>query len=279
VMVSSLTERGAEVTLQALELGAVDFVTKPKLDIESGMAAYAGELVAKIKMAATVRPRRPAQAASDKPPPRYRRQYSTTEKIIAIGASTGGTEAIREVLQRMPADAPAVLIVQHIPAAFSLPFAARMDRHSAMAVCQAQDGQQVVPGHAYIAPGDHHLLLARNGARYVCRLSEAPPENRHRPSVDLLFRSVAEQAGVNAIGAILTGMGDDGARGLLAMLQAGASTLVQDQDSSVVWGMPGAAVRLGAAQQQLPLEEVAARLLQLAGGATDPSSRITTTGR
>jgi len=279
VMVSSLTERGAEVTLQALELGAVDFVTKPKLDIERGMAAYAGELVAKIKMAASVRLRRSAPAAANKRLPRLRRQFSTTEKIIAIGASTGGTEAIREVLQRMPADAPALLIVQHIPAAFSQPFAARMDRHSAMAVCQAQDGQQVVPGHAYIAPGDHHLLLARNGARYICRLSQAPPENRHRPSVDLLFRSVAEHAGVNAIGAILTGMGDDGARGLLAMLQAGASTLVQDQDSSVVWGMPGAAVRIGAAQQQLPLEDVASRVLQLAGAATDPGSRITTTGR
>jgi two-component system chemotaxis response regulator CheB len=156
-----------------------------------------------------------------------------------------------------------VLIVQHIPAAFSAPFAARMDRHSAMAVCQAQDGQQVVPGHAYIAPGDSHLQLARNGARYICRLSDAPPENRHRPSVDVLFRSVAEQAGVNAIGAILTGMGDDGARGLLSMLQAGASTLAQDQDSSVVWGMPGTAVRLGG---------IAARLLELAGAAPAPGS-------
>jgi two-component system chemotaxis response regulator CheB len=269
--------------LQALELGAVDFVTKPKLDIEHGMAAYAGELIAKIKVAARVRPRRPAPAAPDKPPPRRARPFGTTEKIIAIGASTGGTEAIREVLQGMPADAPAVLIVQHIPAAFSAPFAARMDRHSAMAVCQAQDGQQVVPGHAYIAPGDSHLQLARNGARYICRLSDAPPENRHRPSVDVLFRSVAEQAGVNAIGAILTGMGDDGARGLLSMLQAGASTLAQDQDSSVVWGMPGTAVRLGAAQQQLPLGGIAARLLELAGAGSSlgssPSSRSAASGR
>jgi two-component system chemotaxis response regulator CheB len=279
VMVSSLTERGAEVTLQALELGAVDFVTKPKLDVEHGMAAYAGELIAKIKVAARVRPRPAAAVTAGKPPPKLARRFSTTEKIIAIGASTGGTEAIREVLQRMPADAPAVLIVQHIPAAFSQPFADRMDRHSAMAVCQAQDGQQVVPGHVYIAPGDHHLLLARNGARYVCRLSQAPPENRHRPSVDLLFRSVAEQAGGNAIGAILTGMGEDGARGLLAMRQAGAPTLAQDQDSCVVWGMPGAAVKMGAAQQQLPLDDIAAHLLDLAGGVAQPGSRTAASGR
>ncbi len=279
VMVSSLTERGAEVTLQALELGAVDFVTKPKLDVESVMAVYAGELIAKIKLAARVRPRRAAPVIDGLPHVCRARQFGTTERIIALGASTGGTEAIREVLQRMPADAPAMLIVQHIPAAFSQAFAARMDRHSAMAVCQARDGQQVVPGHAYIAPGDHHLLLARNGARYVCRLSEAPPENRHRPSVDLLFRSVAEQAGGNALGAILTGMGDDGARGLLAMLHAGAPTLAQDQDSSVVWGMPGAAVRLGAVQHQLPVEGVAAKLLELAGTAPAFGSRTAALGR
>jgi len=282
VMVSSLTERGAEVTLQALELGAVDFVTKPKLDIESGMAAYAGELVAKIKMAATVRPRRPAQAASDKPPPRYRRQYSTTEKIIAIGASTGGTEAIRDVLEQMPADAPAVLIVQHIPALFSGPFAERMNRHSAMAVCQAEDGQQVVPGHVYIAPGDYHLTLVRNGARYVCRLTQDAPENRHRPSVDMLFRSVAQQAGANAVGAILTGMGEDGARGLLLLRQAGAPTVAQDEASCVVWGMPGAAVRLGGAQEILPLRDIASRLLALAaeaGPGNSSGSRFAATGR
>ena len=259
VMVSSLTERGAETTLQALELGAVDFVTKPKLDLEAGIRQYADELIAKIKAAArarvrTIQRRTPAQA----PPPRLLR---TTERIVAIGASTGGTEAIREVLERMPADAPAILIAQHIPAAFSAPFAARMDRVSAMRVAEASDGQQIVPGHAYIAPGDWHLELARDGARYVCRLSQSAPENRHRPSVDVLFRSVARHAGVNAVGAILTGMGEDGARGLLDMRQAGARVLAQDEASSVVWGMPGAAVRLGAVEQVLPLPDIAAKLL------------------
>lgn len=278
VMVSSLTEQGAEVTLQALELGAVDFVTKPKLDVARGMAAYAGELAAKIKAAAAAHPRQRSSgpAAAARPP--ARRPFGTTEKIIAVGASTGGTEAIREVLERMPADAPAILITQHIPAAFSAPFAARMDRHSAMAVCQAEDGQQVVPGHAYIAPGDRHLLLARNGARYVCRLSEAPPENRHRPSVDVLFHSVAQQAGANALGVLLTGMGEDGARGLLAMLRAGAATLVQDEASSVVWGMPGAAARLGAAQEVRPLSAISERLLSLAAAEVS-GSRTAAAGR
>ncbi|MDR3416704.1 MAG: chemotaxis response regulator protein-glutamate methylesterase [Nevskia sp.] len=267
VMVSSLTERGAEVTLQALELGAIDFVTKPKLDVARGMAAYASELIAKIKAAARARIR---QRGAAPPPaaPRPARLFGTTEKIIAIGASTGGTEAIREVLEQMPADAPAIMVTQHIPLAFSAAFAARMDKHSAMKVCQAEDGQQVVPGHVYIAPGDSHLLLTRSGARYVCRLSNAEPENRHRPSVDVLFRSVAEQAGHNAVGALLTGMGEDGARGLLAMQQAGASTLAQDEASSVVWGMPGAAVRLGAAQQVVPLVMVANALLDLVSGRT-----------
>ena len=274
VMVSSLTEQGAEVTLQALELGAVDFVTKPKLDVARGMAAYAGELADKIKAAAVARVRQSQdrKRQGEAPPPRARRPFGTTERIIAIGASTGGTEAIREVLEQMPADAPAILITQHIPAAFSTPFAARMDRHSAMAVCQAEDGQQVVPGHAYIAPGDRHLLLARNGARYVCRLTEAPPENRHRPSVDVLFRSVAEQAGGNAVGALLTGMGEDGARGLLALRRAGAPTVAQDEASSVVWGMPGAAVKLGAAERIVPLGSIAQQLLNLAAAPVDSGS-------
>ena len=279
VMVSSLTERGAEVTLQALELGAVDFVTKPKLDVAQGMTAYADQLIAKIRMAAgaRIRHRQAPGTAAPAAAPRRVGTFSTTERIIAIGASTGGTEAIRDVLEQMPADAPAVLIVQHIPALFSRPFAERMNRHSAMAVCQAEDGQQVVPGHVYIAPGDHHLTLVRNGARYVCRLSQDAPENRHRPSVDVLFHSVAQQAGANAVGAILTGMGEDGARGLLQLRQAGAPTLAQDEPSCVVWGMPGTAVRLGGAQEILPLQDIAARLLALAaqaGSGDSGGSRI-----
>lgn len=260
VMVSSLTERGAETTLQALELGAIDFVTKPKIDLEAGFRQYAAELIAKIKIAAGARVRR----SSGAPPQRrvaVRRPLRTTEKIIAIGASTGGTEAIKIVLESMPPDAPAMVITQHIPAMFSGPFAARMDRTSAMSVCEAQDGQLIVPGHCYIAPGSLHLKVERSGARYYCRLSDAPPENRHRPSVDTLFRSVVEQVGINAVGALLTGMGEDGARGLLAMREAGSHTIAQDETSSVVWGMPGAAVRIAAAERVLPLEQIAAQLL------------------
>lgn len=260
VMVSSLTERGAEITLQALELGAIDFVTKPKIDLEAGLRQYADELLSKIKVAARARVRH--ANAPPPPPPAARRTLRTTEKIIAIGASTGGTEAIKVVLERMPPDAPAIVITQHIPAMFSAPFAARMDRCSAMSVCEAQDGQLIVPGHCYIAPGSLHLKVERSGARYYCRLSDAPPENRHRPSVDTLFRSIVDQVGINAVGALLTGMGEDGARGLLAMRQAGSHTVAQDEVTSVVWGMPGAAVKLSAAERVLPLDHIAAQLLE-----------------
>jgi two-component system chemotaxis response regulator CheB len=261
VMVSSLTERGAEVTLQALELGAVDFVTKPKIDLEAGVRQYAQDLIQKIKSAANAKVRGLGMSRSAAPAPRQNKLFRTTDRIIAIGASTGGTEAIKEVLMAMPADAPAILITQHIPSAFSAPFAARMDRSSAMSVCEARDGQLIIPGHVYIAPGDWHLSLARDGARYVCRLDQAPPENRHRPSVDVLFKSVARHAGSNAVAAVLTGMGDDGARGLLAMREAGARTLVQDEASSVVWGMPGAAFKLGGAEQICDLQDIAGQLL------------------
>lgn len=268
VMVSSLTEQGAEATLQALELGAVDFVTKPKIGLADSIDVYGADLVEKLKMAARakVRGRRTqAEVARIAVP----RKLRTTDKIIAIGASTGGTEAIKEVLERMPADAPAIVITQHIPAAFSRQFAERMDRHSAMSVCEARNGQPVIPGHAYIAPGDRHLMLVRDGARYVCRLTEDPPENRHRPSVDVLFKSVARTAGANAVGAILTGMGEDGARGLVEMLNAGARTLAQDERTSVVWGMPGSAVRLGATKRVVPLPDIAEQLLLLAGAEPD----------
>ncbi|HEX4871058.1 MAG TPA: chemotaxis response regulator protein-glutamate methylesterase [Nevskiaceae bacterium] len=267
VMVSSLTERGAETTLQALELGAVDFVTKPKIDLEAGLRLYAEELISKIKMACRARVHSrlalPAVERAARPrPPATRRALRTTEKIIAIGASTGGTEAIKVVLEQMPPDAPAIVITQHIPAMFSGPFAARMDRSSAMSVCEARDGQLIVPGHCYIAPGSLHLRVERSGARYTCRLSDAPPENRHRPSVDVLFRSVVEHAGLNAVGALLTGMGEDGARGLLALRQLGCHTVAQDEASSVVWGMPGAAVKLSAAERVLPLDRIATQLLE-----------------
>ena len=193
-----------------------------------------------------------------------RRPFKTTESIIAIGASTGGTEATKEVLIRMPLNCPGIVITQHIPEAFSGPFARRMDSVAAISVCEAQDGQQVFPGHAYIAPGDRHLMLVRDGARYMCRLNDGPPVNRHRPSVDVLFRSVAANAGQNAVGVILTGMGDDGARGLKEMHEAGAPTIAQDERTSVVWGMPGQAVKLGGVDKVLPLEAVAGQMLRFA---------------
>ena len=271
VMVSTLTDRGAEVTLQALELGAVDFVTKPKLDVVQGLNQYAAELCEKVKSAARSRVRGPALLRSGGPVPpspaarRGPRMFRTTDRLIAIGASTGGTEAIKTVLERMPPDAPAIVITQHIPAQFSGPFALRMNRCSAMSVCEAQDGQMIVPGHVYIAPGGLHFLVRRDGARYVCQINDAEPVNRHRPSVDVLMRSVAEHAGPNAVGVILTGMGDDGARGLKLMRDAGARTLAQDEASSVVWGMPGAAWKIGAAEQVLPLDRIADETLVLIG--------------
>ena len=272
VMVSSLTERGVDITLQALALGAVDFVTKPKAGLAQGLADYADEIVAKVKAAARARVR-PAPAAAARPVVRLDAQtvpqapvatrFRTTDRLIAIGASAGGTEAIRVVLERMPPDAPAIVLTQHIPASFSRPFVERLDRHSPMLVREARDGEMILPGHAYLPPGDHHLRVVRDGARWRCRLDNGPPVNRHRPAVDVLFRSVAEAAGSNAVAAILTGMGDDGARGLLELRQAGASTLIQDEATSVVWGMPGAAAKLGAAQEILPLDAIAERLLAL----------------
>jgi two-component system, chemotaxis family, protein-glutamate methylesterase/glutaminase len=282
VMVSSLTQQGAEVTLRALELGAIDYVAKPKVDIAGSLASYADELIAKVKVAASARvnprgtPRAPLSVAprrnADAVLPAVSRPVTlrTTERIVAVGASTGGTEALRELLEALPADAPAVVIAQHIPAAFSKPFADRMNRCSPMSVCEAQDGQYILPGHAYVAPGDRHLLIERDGARYRCRLSDGPPVNRHRPSVDVMFRSVAQNVGPNAVGVILTGMGEDGARGLKEMMEAGAHTIAQDEASSVVWGMPGSAVRLGAAKQVLALQRIPAELLL---HATEPAGR------
>ncbi|AXK73509.1 chemotaxis response regulator protein-glutamate methylesterase [Lysobacter sp. TY2-98] len=257
VMVSSLTQAGATVTLDALALGAVDFVPKPSIDVARGMNEYAAVLREKVHAAAHARVARieprPANAAIT--------SYRTTDRLLAIGASTGGTEAIREVLSAMPADAPAVVIAQHIPAQFSAPFAERLNRNSKMTVLQAEDGQQIMPGHAYVAPGGLHLRVQRSGARWLCRVSEDTPVNNHRPSVDVLFDSVAAHAGRNAAGALLTGMGEDGARGLLKLRDAGAATIAQDQATSVVWGMPGAAVARGAAQDVVPLGDVAQRLL------------------
>ena len=277
VMVSSLTERGADVTLDALAIGAVDYLSKPKIDLAATLEDYGQELIEKIKTAskASVRALDPRRAATLITQPSHTtdavlakaeppRQLRTTDRIIAIGASTGGTEAIKDVLIRLPPDSPGVVIAQHIPKAFSTPFARRMNDCSQVTVYEAEDGQQVLAGHAYIAPGDRHLMVVRDGARYVCKLDDGVPVNRHKPSVDVLFRSVAQNAGRNAIGVLLTGMGKDGARGLKEMLDAGSQTIAQDEATSVVWGMPGEAVSLGAAQHVLPLDTVASKILSLA---------------
>jgi two-component system chemotaxis response regulator CheB len=284
IMVSTLTEAGAETTLAALELGAVDFVTKPALDLRNTLGQHAEELHRKIRAAARARVQaRSATAATATTTAVATGQPSalaasgpmlrTTEQIIAIGASTGGVEALREVLPRFPAQSPAVLVVQHIPAGFSTAFARRLDGLCAMRVHEASDGQPVLPGNVYLAPGNRHLRLVREGARYFCRLGDDEAVNRHRPSVDVLFESVLRHAGANASAGILTGMGDDGARGLAALKAAGCHTLAQDERTSVVWGMPGAAVALAAAECVVPLAEVASRLLDFATAGARSSRR------
>lgn len=264
VMVSTLTDKGADVTFQAMEIGTVDYIAKPKLDFSHQIQHYSEEIISKVRTASRARvrayePPAAGQVAAGKtsPPAVTRSSFSTTDKIVAIGASTGGTEAIREVLQALPMTVPGIVIAQHIPPGFSERFANRLNNACAINVKEARDGDHVIPGHAFVAPGDYHLRLERDGARYICRLDDSDPVNRHKPSVDVLFNSVAERAGRNALGMILTGMGDDGARGLLNMKQAGAPTVAQDEKTSVVWGMPGEAVKRGAADRILGLHEMA----------------------
>jgi len=289
VMVSSLTEHGAEVTLDALALGAVDYLPKPKIDVAATLSDYTGELIDKVKAAArasvraldaaaphsgTHRHAASAGALGAVPPlasatavlPQITSSVPlrTTDRLVAIGASTGGTEAIKQVLAALPPDSPGIVIAQHIPKAFSTAFARRMNESSSLTVCEAEDGQQVRAGHVYIAPGDRHLLVERDGARYVVVLDDGTPVNRHKPSVDVLFRSVARSAGPNAIGVLLTGMGKDGARGLLEMRGAGSPTVAQDEATSVVWGMPGEAVTLGAADRVLPIEAISEAICRIA---------------
>ncbi len=268
VMVSSLTERGSEIALRALELGAIDFVTKPRLGVRDGLLNYTELIAGKIRTAASARllPARPAATAARPaheaaPEALLRSPLLSTEKLLIIGASTGGTEAIREVLQPLPPDAPAVLIAQHMPAGFTRSFAQRLDGLCRIRVKEAEQGERVLPGHAYIAPGGFHLSLARSGANYVAHLDQEPPVNRHRPSIDVLFDSAAKHAGKNAIGIILTGMGKDGAEGLLRMRRAGAHTLAQDEVSCVVFGMPREAVALGAVDEVSPLNEISRRVM------------------
>src|SRR3954465_5099008 len=258
VMVSSLTERGSEITMRALELGAVDFVTKPKISIQSGMREYTELIADKIRAAskARIKPRVLPAAGKGAGPaqlPALRNPLTSSEKLIIIGASTGGTEAIREFLMQMPSDCPGILITQHMPEGFTTSFARRLDTLCKIAVREAAGGERVLPGHAYIAPGHSHLLLARSGANYMTKIEQSEPVNRHRPSVDVLFRSAAQAAGKNAVGVILTGMGKDGAAGMLEMKTAGAYNFAQDEATCVVFGMPREAIALGATHEVGPL--------------------------
>jgi two-component system, chemotaxis family, protein-glutamate methylesterase/glutaminase len=271
VMVSTLTERGAEVTLRALELGAVDFVAKPKVGVADGLARLADDITDKVRTAACARVRRlatPAAGAASTAatpagtPAPARLGALSTEKIIFIGASTGGTEATRELLVNLPADAPGVMITQHMPPGFTRSYAQRLDGLCRIRVKEAVDGDRVLPGHAYIAPGGLHLWVERSGANYVARVRDGEAVNRHKPSVEVLFDSAARVAGRNALGVMLTGMGGDGARAMRAMRDAGAWNICQDEASCVVFGMPREAIAQGAADEVLPLAKIAPALIE-----------------
>jgi two-component system chemotaxis response regulator CheB len=270
VMVSTLTERGAEVTLKALELGAVDFVAKPKIGVADGIKLLAQDITDKIRIASKAHIRRaPAPSApgtAAQPPARPVTMASlgraSTEKLIFIGASTGGTEATKDVLLNLPADSPAVVITQHMPPGFTKSYAARLDGLCKIRVKEAQDGERILPGHGYIAPGGLHLTVERSGANYIARVQDGEPINRHKPSVEALFLSAAKVVGPNAIGIMLTGMGADGARAMKVMKDAGSYNYCQDEASCVVFGMPREAIAAGAADEVLPLNQIATKMLE-----------------
>ncbi len=265
VMVSTLTERGAEVTLKALELGAIDFVAKPKIGVADGLKLLAEDITDKVRIAAKARVNRPQGAAAAGAPKAARPAALgrlSTEKLIFIGASTGGTEATREVLVNLPADAPAVMITQHMPPGFTTSYAARLDGLCRIRVKEAEDGERVLPGHAYIAPGGLHLSVERSGANYVARVRDGDPVNRHKPSVEVLFLSAARVVGPNALGVMLTGMGADGARAMRQLRDAGSWNLAQDEASCVVFGMPKEAIAAGAVHEVLPVTAIAQRLIE-----------------
>ena len=270
LMVSSHTETGSDIAFRALECGAVDFITKPKLNVKDGQNY--GDLIAdKIRAAASARVnvRAPGRAAERSVSPArskgpVRQSPVDTPDVVVMGASTGGTEAVRAILESVPVSCPPILVVQHIPEDFSRLFAERLDGFCEIAVKQAEDGEPILPGHAYIAPGDSHLTLRSSGARRYCvKLVHADPMNLHRPSIEVLFHSAAKCVGNGAIGVILSGMGKDGPAGLLEMKHRGARTLAQDEQTSVVFSMARDAIQLGAVDEILPLELIGARLLQL----------------
>jgi len=281
VMVSTLTERGAEVTMRALELGAIDFVAKPKIGVADGIRALASDIAEKIRIAAQAQVRRAPAAAATPSGERHAGPAPTaigrlsTEKIIFIGASTGGTEATKALLMDMPSDSPAIMITQHMPPGFTSSYANRLDGLCRIAVKEAVNGERVLPGHAYIAPGGMHLSVERSGANYVARVQDGEPVNRHRPSVEVLFKSAARVAGPNALGVMLTGMGADGATAMKEMKDAGSFNLAQDEASCVVFGMPREAIACGATHETLPLGRIAGRLVErLRGHAGSALHRI-----
>jgi two-component system chemotaxis response regulator CheB len=266
IMVSSLTQTGADVALEALGLGAIDYVGKPDVSSKSNLSDYASEIISKVKIAASTGQESQSShtPVNGKPlPASHKSLKGCKQPIIAVGASTGGTEAIKELLFNFQPSSCSLVIVQHIPKAFSKAFADRVNRSSALEVVEAQDKQEILPGHAYIAPGDQHLEVIKKNDSYYCKLNDSEPYNRHKPSVDILFNSVCTIAGRNAIGVLLTGMGADGARGLKQMRDTGALTIAQDEQSSIVWGMPGEAVKLQAADFVLPLNKITDKLTRL----------------
>ena len=282
VMISTLTERGAEVTMKALELGAVDFVAKPRVGLASGLNDLAAQIVDKIRVAAVAQVRRaPARdaapaagsagsaAVAHAAPAAGLLGRLSTEKLICIGASTGGTEAIKEVLVQMPADSPAIVITQHMPPGFTTSFAARLNGLCQITVKEAVNGERILPGHAYIAPGGTQFHVARSGANYVAVVDDDPPVNRHKPSVEVLFKSAAAVVGRNAFGIMLTGMGNDGAVAMREMKDAGSYNYVQDEATCIVFGMPREAIAHGAADEVLPLGQIAPALIARLRGTTD----------
>ena len=276
VMISTLTTQGATQTLKALELGAVDFLPKPQVGADKSLQSYADEIIAKVRMAAKAKVRPLSDLPRQNDPPTLtdstgagnktrRSMQASRPKLIALGASTGGTEAVKVVVRQLLATSPAMVVSQHLPAAFSDSFARHVDQATAMTACIAGDGQEILPGNIYIAPGDQHLQVVRQGQKFFCHLQDGPPVNRHKPAVDVMFRSVAQNVGADAIGVLLTGMGADGAKGMQEMHTAGSATVVQDESSSVVWGMPGEAYKLGCVDHVLALDKIAGKIMALVG--------------
>ena len=277
IMISTLTERGAEVTMKALELGAVDFVAKPRIGVVDGLSDLSSQIVEKVRIAAAAHIKRsltaPASVGSGLSAPVRAAVTSigrvSTEKLICIGASTGGTEAIKEILTRMPADSPGIVITQHMPPGFTTSFAARLNSLCQITVKEAVHGERILPGHAYIAPGGKQFRVDRSGANYVAMVEDGELVNRHKPSVEVLFKSVANVVGRNAFGVMLTGMGNDGAKAMREMKDAGSYNFVQDEASCIVFGMPREAILHGAADEVLPLSVIASALIAKLSSVTD----------